>query len=698
FQETHHKTGNWLSDVFGATKPSRKRLREMLKTYNAMPAACIDRAPATQSAEFGKWRSDVIANDEKNQKEEIPGLISKKQLSPPLRPDLSYLHFSPDGKYLIAQDETVITVLTREPLAILFYIPAENAYPAILSPDGHSVVFYTSSLRVEKWSIEDQKRVSVAEVTTAHACLQTALSPDGQTLGCFNEDGFLLLIDAATSQTILTKKDLLSLQPAAQRLLLGLAEAELGYMIEIIHMAFSPDGKYFLAGFGGNSLLWDTQSHHELSVPGSLRDASRQSFAFLGPDRLACVNPVSPDQYWLVSVPGGSLVAELPLVQGTWFMPSTDPSYAIVGPLKQYNAGALNLQTKKIELVGKMLDIYQGILARELPGGEISLDQIQSKKEIAKIDLPAPQLGGLKAAAISSDLRFVALSGRTRGGVWDLERNVRTMHIRGFRGAYFADDGQLYADVPKSGQTERQIAKLDPMSGAGVGGYLIGKQPATQHGAYLSILKGKDGSSNQVYSNSDLEIRDVRDGNLLWSRHFAHDLPALGYAGDQLLLSWPVSSSAGREVLQLYSDLKNGAEKEDYLYEVADLRTGKASGAALVKTNKYSLLVNGRQPAGNYLVFSALHNQVFVKPLGTREPSARFFGAYPVPYPKTNMLALESDTKTVRLYDMTNSQMRREYHFPDPVTLKVFSPDGKKLVVVTGSQSIYTIDVTDGGN
>ena len=37
------------------------------------------------------------------------------------------LQFSPDGRYLLAQDDSGIIVLTIEPLRILFRIPAANA-------------------------------------------------------------------------------------------------------------------------------------------------------------------------------------------------------------------------------------------------------------------------------------------------------------------------------------------------------------------------------------------------------------------------------------------------------------------------------------------------------------------------------------------------------------------------------------------
>jgi predicted Zn-dependent protease len=56
--ETKGKKGSWLSDLFGTTRPERKRLREMLKVADLVPAECRQRAATTQPRLFinGKHR------------------------------------------------------------------------------------------------------------------------------------------------------------------------------------------------------------------------------------------------------------------------------------------------------------------------------------------------------------------------------------------------------------------------------------------------------------------------------------------------------------------------------------------------------------------------------------------------------------------------------------------------------------------
>ena len=110
----------------------------------------------------------------------MPGLVSKQVLNPALRSDINVLRFSPDGKLLLAQDDSGINVLSREPLEPLFRIDATDAKPAQFTPDSQQIVFWTSNLRVEFWDVAEQKLKTAHEVVvrkevfTNHAYRQTA--------------------------------------------------------------------------------------------------------------------------------------------------------------------------------------------------------------------------------------------------------------------------------------------------------------------------------------------------------------------------------------------------------------------------------------------------------------------------------------------------------------------------------------------
>ena len=84
----------------------------------------------------------------------------------------------------MAQDDAGIFLLRREPLANLFHIDVADARPGKFSADSKTISFLTAGLRVETWDIEQQSRVSAAEVALTQGCLSMDLSPDGKYLAC----------------------------------------------------------------------------------------------------------------------------------------------------------------------------------------------------------------------------------------------------------------------------------------------------------------------------------------------------------------------------------------------------------------------------------------------------------------------------------------------------------------------------------
>src|ERR1051325_10641941 len=130
----------------------------MLKSVESLPAECRGAKIAANAEEFKQWQTAVVSYSGLSAKEALPGLIMKKTLSPGLRSEINHLRFSPDGKFLLVQDDSGIEVLTREPLKTIFRINSQDAMPAHFTPDSKEVVFHTSNMRVEAWDVEEQKR------------------------------------------------------------------------------------------------------------------------------------------------------------------------------------------------------------------------------------------------------------------------------------------------------------------------------------------------------------------------------------------------------------------------------------------------------------------------------------------------------------------------------------------------------------
>lgn len=182
---TQGKTGNWLTDFLGSTKPNEKRLRELHKTLDGLPATC-KKAAAPASDAFLAWQANVIAFSDLGHGESLAGLVRRQRLDPPLRTDITQLRFSPDGRYILAQDESSIFIFTSDPLDLIMRVDANDARAAQFTPDSQDIVFDTHGMRVEKWSIAEDRRIDVRELAIPGGCIQTQLSHDGKTLACLD--------------------------------------------------------------------------------------------------------------------------------------------------------------------------------------------------------------------------------------------------------------------------------------------------------------------------------------------------------------------------------------------------------------------------------------------------------------------------------------------------------------------------------
>ena len=217
-----------------------------------------------------------------------------------------------------------------------------------------------------------------------------------------------------------------------------------------------------------------------------------------------------------------------------------------------------------------------------------------------------------------------------------------------------------------------------------------GLQFSTTNTLVIEIPRGK--SQFAPTFNTDVEVRGVRDGQLLWSHYFEHEIPSFSFSSDAMLLGWPLSAKEGHDELQRFPELKHGADVNDYFCEVIDMRQKLVSGKLLIKTNKGSFKVEHVYLDGDWVVISANNNQIMTYSLTTGEEKGHFFGASPLSSSAGGLLAMENQAGQVSLYDLATSQLRQRYVFSDPVSLMGFSSEGKHFAVLTADQDVYIFD------
>ncbi len=711
--ETKGKTGSWFSDLFGTTRPEQRRLREMLNALSSLPAGCVQQRTASASPEYKQWQADVVAYTGSGRNESLRNLVSKHELTPPLRNDVTHIKFSRDGKYLLVQDETSINVLTREPFVVVLHLDAADAYHAQFTPDSQSVIFYTPNLRVEKWSIADKRMTDVKEIVVSKGCLQTGLSTDGQLLACVTPRFDLMLVQVASGKTVFEKKEFfLPNYFEFMELIRGVATVRLENTdagLPLLNMEFSPDSRYFAAGYyerrSGNetALALDLTTMTKVSYPDTIKSALANGFTFMSDNRLVGINRKNTQKSPLLTFPEGKVISEHELWRKT-MVSATRGDYLLIRPIKDYALGVMDLKKKAIIKVNEQsaLDIYDDLLVAELRNGQVGLYRMDKNELLETAELPPSSIAGLYVAVVSANMDHVVLSSASRGGVWDLRNGKSVLALRGFRGGYLSPDGFLYADFPRFENAERNIAKFNLASGDIVPGSKLEYPNTKQIGPYLVVTKAAKQEAFLEYGHDVVvDVFDATTMKLLWSKPYPKESPLMwvAFRKQTICLAWEVTDQAVREEMQtdpkLGQQLAAMKEKEgDYFVKVLDMQDGKELGKLVIETGKGSFRLKSVYADGDWVLVSDTENRVSLYSLKTGQQKARVFGDVAVVSPDGKLLCVANEDGKLTIFDLATMESREEFVFTSSVAMLDFSQDGKKLFVLTSNQTAHVFDIS----
>lgn len=705
--ETHGKTGNVLSDIFGEKKPNEIRLRGMHKALETLTASCSNASSFSSNDEFLDWQARVIAYVGSGRKESMVGVTEVARLDPPLRTDINYLRFSPNGQYALAQDDSSVFVFSHEPFRLLFRIEAPDARPAQFSPDSQKVVILTQSLRLEIWDVESEERSGLHEFSIPGGCTQSVLTHDGTLLACASPDLDLALYDSVTDQQVFQKKKVF--EPQSLR---GTGEFERDWVYYLdalgsgswIKMSFSPDDRYLVAvGLDpAESIAIDVRSRSQVSLPSSIRDRLTGGFTFLSPSEIVVRDMANPAKSPILDFPSGKTLEEIPIDRHQTFRAPSHGNYLILAPVKAARVGVLDLASQKFVLglnQSAAIDVYDQTALAENASGELGLYDLSTHKPQALLRIPESPLGRLQAFTTSPDLHWLAFSANSRGGVWDLQTSQCLYSIRGFRGSYFDGNAAFYADFPKLDAQARTVAHAT-LSGRSISpGITIDEHAlAWQYGQFL-VLRKPLGKNNSPVFNVSLEIQDARDGHSLWTRTFPKEVPTLDYFPpfDSLVLEWPVEFQGAKEEIKKNPALQSRFaairdRNSSTLIDVLEMKTGEMRGQILVDTGKRSFEFTRAYSEGDWVLVGDSENRTHVYSLSTGEEKASIFGTNALLSAAANMLLIENETGQVDVYDLKSLDKRNHLTFHYAISGWAFSEDGKRLLVLSANQRAYIFD------
>ncbi len=692
--------GNVLSDLFGATRPESKRLRQMIKGIEAIPAACRQSRSTTEQAAFQEWRKMVAELSREDLTARRSDLSPVLTLSPGLRPELINLKFSPDGRLLIAQDDSGVSVLRREPLEFLFRIPALEAHAAVFDRDSKRVLLPAAGTRLEIWNIESRSRERLWEPAENQHCRRIIPSPDGKVVACSVGLDEIRLLEIETNTEIGRHHFVLDWLVLLEALL---QPGGLGH----VHGEFSPDAASYLAGStrssgGAESWAFDLRERSQFAPGKPLKGSIGSGFAFIGPNRLAAIHPYDIRQSGVYSWPEGKLVDKL-TIPGYPITGATKGSVVFLRPFKDYAVGALDLESKEIFQVSYLdaMDRYEDIGVAERGAGEVALYPARKTTPVATLHLPDADLGRVRSGVHSPDLAFLALSLRTRAGAWELRTGQATL-LKPFDGGSISADGiwnvtfQDWQKQPDKGgfkrvhlrsridlrkRTETTSSELQDEKGKTV-----------QFAGNYQVTVEEDKPSR---NKATLTVDDVVAGKSLWSREMASK-PAV-YLSDTLVLEWWLDEKGAGEILKQSPELKQRRQRiknpdEASLVEILDPATGKSLGRTLIEAGGRFGFRGEVQFAGRTLFMEDESGRTLAYSLDTGERSGQQFGRVLAVNASRGLVGIQNQPGVVEVFD---SSMRRlsEYALPGNVVYAGFDGEGKRLLAVTGAQQVFIEEV-----
>ncbi len=705
--ETKGKTGTWFSNLFGGMNPSSHRLREMAREAAALPPACVQSTQKSSPDDFKQWQSSVISYRGIGHRESLHGVVLRKKLQPSLRADLEQLRISPDGRYFLAQDEGSIVVFLRETMHAVLRISAERAHPAQFTPDSKHVSFYVAELasspQVEVWDIEEQSQ-EVHEVYERNGCEQTALSSDGNYFACISASGVafrdvnfdLRVRDVDSGDLVFEKKSFFSgglLSTVVDLYSAGLSGAT---SMSIAQLVFSPDNRYLYVGRDNVALGVDLARGQPIPLDQNVKRIMRLQFAFLDMERM--IGLESDGKADIVHLSDGKILAGRLETGFAKFQVAANRDFLILRPIKDHVAGVFDIKQNKIYFASKTsaVDLYENVVLRERLDGRIAVHSIADGKELALAPMLDTTLGALKCASMSGDMSLLALSGKSRGAVWDLNGDKRLFYTRGFDGAYFGDKNLFCADFPKKDETKRSIALTDFATSSMRYRPVEVDVRSEQFGRYL--LVSRPAKKEESHKDVTLEVHDVCTDALLWSRAFHQRIPASfrNRNARSLVLLWRISDEEAKAQIRSTPQLQQ-RERElrdkvgAYYLELLDLDTGNIRARVLIDTGKGSFNFTGAFFSADRLFIRDNHERLLAFSLDGHL-QGRVFGRSATISPDGNNLLVHNSGR-LTVVDAHTMKQIDQLDFNDRIAALTFGVDPTLLTIITADQTLFRIDL-----
>ena len=279
------------------------------------------------------------------------------------------------------------------------------------------------------------------------------------------------------------------------------------------------------------------------------------------------------------------------------------------------------------------------------------------------------------------------MSGRSRGAIWDLKTGQRLYHVRGFNGATFAADGNLYVDFAKHDKTDRMVERVN-----------LNKTEMVKMDYALNDSMGMTAGRMVEWKDQGkktflMTVRDPATGKEQWSRTFEKERPAWtrNFADNNLLFIWRTVSNGGKaelknrpELASQVAALKN--KNAGVLVEVVSIDKGEVL-KAVVLDHLDTFDSDGVDQVQDTVLMSTEDNRVLLFSAKTGAMMQQVFGYVVGVDRQAGLFCVKNRRDEALVYDLQGKEVA---HFEPgvPVRFARFEDGGKKLLLLGADQRI----------
>lgn len=676
-------------------------------------------------------------------RENLHGVLSRAQLTPPLRSGSFYLRFSRDGRYLLARDSSGVFVFSADPLKFLVYIEAEKQYQASFTPDSQAIRMVGQDLRVATRNIENLQQLDVKTLPVKEDCLSVAVSSDGTRLACTGSDFSLRVFDLATAEEIYTSPPDNSLGDQAIAVVpldtSGVYAGPVGFILanswaphadlglQALPLFFSPNAQELLVGSPhGGGFRIDLQTQKKLSLPRAIKDRLDSSLTWLDRDRVAAREPARPHAPKIFSLESGATLSTLRFT-ANWFQTSSNARYLLLHDIGTSGGRIFDLEENRLldipENIG--VDVSGSVMALLIEDGELYLYRLGDKLPYRMAHLPLGNLPELRVASLDSDLKFINLATDGRGAVFSTTAGTRIGDFPRFLAAFGQDASTTFLTMSSTLEAPPRILRLDTtLRTSSTSALLSLGNEILRSGGPVLVEYSLDSSVGWGVNFTDLPVLgiagavhreagvpfkflalDPASGAVVWKRSFFQETPVPfpDPQGTRLVLGWRAQSDEARQAASHYAAAKQILKKakldeHDTFFEVLDARSGKSLGGVLVQVGNHAWSFDAAFSEGDTLFLLKDGIRVSLFSLSDGALKAKLVGNKPAANGVSGLLALNEGAGKLAVYDARTGAKLDQLLFPEQIAYSHFSDDGKRLFVLTQNQLAFVMDVSGVGH